>query len=212
MAPGTKDALLKTPANLKPLDPKILISAPATVLANRPDVRVAERNFAATISATRSATADLFPRISLAAFYGAQDSNLGNSLNPWNLGANIMQPILNFGRIESQIDAAKSRQKQAFLNYQQTVLEALENMENALVAYGNETNRNVSLNNSVDQNKSAAELAKQQYTNGYTGLLDVLVAQRNQLDAESSATQSSTDLRKDLINIYAASGGGWDVK
>jgi multidrug efflux system outer membrane protein len=64
----------------------------------------------------------------------------------------------------------------------------------------------------VAQNRKAADLARQQYSAGYTGLLDVLVAERNRLDAESSQAASDAGLRTDLVNIYAAAGGGWQDK
>jgi multidrug efflux system outer membrane protein len=90
------------------------------------------------------------------------------------------------------------------------VLEALENMENALSSYVHETTRDASLTNAVGQNRKSVDLAKQQYKNGYTGLLDVLVAQRNLLEAEAEQSASDAELRKALVNIYTAAGGGWD--
>jgi NodT family efflux transporter outer membrane factor (OMF) lipoprotein len=208
LPPGTKDLLLRTVQELMPLDHRILIAAPAAVLAARPDVRAAERRFAASISAKDAADAELFPDISLTAFFGLQGAS-GLSATPWGVGANLLQPVLNFGRIESEIDVANAQQKQAFLNYQQTVLEALENMENALSGYVRETARNASLAAAVVQNRKAEDLARQQYGNGFTGLLDLLVAQRNLLDAEAGQVASDANLRKDLIAVYAAAGGGW---
>ncbi len=207
--PGSKDALLKTEQNLNPLDQRILIAAPATVLAARPDVRAAERRFAATISAKKAATAELFPNISLTALFGLQGASGVSGATPWGIGAGLVQPILNFGRIESQIDAADARQKQGFLNYQETVLEALENMENALSSYLQETTRNTSLAGAVTQDRRAADLARQQYTNGFTSLLDVLVADRDLLEAEANQASSDANLRKNLVAIYTAAGGGW---
>ena len=206
--PGTKDGLLKTSADLQPLDQQVLIAAPASVLRARPDVRAAERQFAATISAKQAATAQLFPDISLTALFGLQGGS-GFGAAPWNIGAGLVQPVLNFGRIESQIDAADARQKQSFLTYQQTVLQALENMEDAISSYARETARNVSLAESVEQSRKASDLAQQQYTSGFTSLLDVLVAQRDLLNAQASQAASDTDLRKDLVAIYTAAGGGW---
>ncbi len=206
--PGSKDALLQTPQTLNPLDARILIAAPATVLAARPDVRAAERRFAASMSAKDAAKADLFPNISLTAFFGLQGAS-GLSATPWGIGANLVQPILNFGRIESQIDAADARQRQNFLNYQQTVLEALGNMENALSGYMRETTRNASVTAAVAQDRRAADLARQQYTNGFTSLLDVLVADRDLLEAEANQAASDASLRKNLVAIYTAAGGGW---
>ncbi|MEJ1959804.1 MAG: TolC family protein [Nitrosomonadales bacterium] len=207
-SPGSNDALLETAQELKPLEQHILIAAPAKVLAARPDIRAAERNFAASISARDAAQASLFPDISLTALFGAQTATPFSS-TPWGLGVNLVQPILNFGRLESQIDAADAEQKQAFLGYQQTVLGALENMENALSGYLHETTRNASLTTGVAQSRKAADLVRQQYANGYTGLLDVLVAERNLLDAESSQAVSDISMRNDLVSIYAAAGGGW---
>jgi multidrug efflux system outer membrane protein len=207
-APGSKDALLKTAQDLKPLDHHILIAAPAKVLATRPDIRAAERRFAASISTKYVAETGWFPDISLTGFFGRLAGAPFTS-TPWGLSANLAQPILNFGRIESQIDAADAQQKQAFLNYQQTVLEALENMENALSGYLHETTRNVSLAAGVAQNRKAATLVKQKYGNGYASFLDVLVVERNLLIAESSQASSDSSLRNDLVNIYAAAGGGW---
>lgn len=206
--PGSRDALLKTAQELKPLDHQILIAAPAKIMAARPDIRAAERRFAASISARDAAKTELFPDISLTALFGAQAST-PFSATPWGFGINLIQPILNFGRIKAHIDQADSQQQQAFLNYQQTVLEALENMENALSNYVHETTRNASLMDGVNQNRRAADLAMQQYINGYTGLLDVLVATRNVLDSEASLASSDAGLRNDLVNIYTAAGGGW---
>jgi multidrug efflux system outer membrane protein len=207
--PGEKDALLKTGEPLKSLDAKVIVTAPATVLVARPDVRAAARRFAASISAHEAARAELFPDISLLALFGVQADPI--STNIWNIGGSLVQPILNFGRIRAQIDAANTRQQQAYLTYQQTVLEALENMENALSSYLNETTRNASLNQAVTQDRKAQELATQQYKGGEIGLLDVLVTERNVLDAESSLAASDIQLRKALVNIYTAAGGGWDV-
>lgn len=218
--PGENDDLFAIQEPLKPLDPQIVIAAPATVLGTRPDVRAAERNFAASVSTFDAAKREWFPTISLASFFGFQalqgfqnSSQSTTVLQPiirtWNIVGTLTQPLINFGRIESDIESAGARQKRAYLEYQETVLEALENMEDALANYLHETPRNVSLTNAANYNHKALELANQQYTNGYTNLLDVLVVQRNALDAESVAAESSYKLRKDLVNIYTAAGGGW---
>ncbi|RDK08944.1 efflux transporter outer membrane subunit [Cupriavidus lacunae] len=209
----------RTPGNLQevaaapqpPLDGRIVVSAPASVIATRPDVRVAERRFAASISARKAAVAELFPNISLTALFGVQDATPFSS-TPWGIGIGLVQPVLNFGRIRSQIDAADARQTQAFLAYQQAVLDALEDMESAISAYLNEQSRNASLAAGVAQNRRAAELARAQYRFGYVGLLDVLVAERDLLDAESRRATSDASLRTNLVRIFAAAGGGWEVE
>lgn len=214
--PGENDDLFAIQEPLMPLDPQIVIAAPAAVLGTRPDVRAAERKFAAGISTFSAAKREWFPTISLASFFGfqaLQGFNTTPALKPlirtWNVAGTLTQPLINFGRIEADIEAAGANQKRAYLEYQETVLEALENMENALVNYLYETLRNVSLTSAATHNRLALELANQQYTDGYTNLLDVLVVQRNSLESESVQAESSYKLRKDLVNIYTAAGGGW---
>lgn len=207
--PGTRDTALVKLVPFKPLDRRILVAAPARVLATRPDVRAAERRFAASLAAREAATAELFPNISLTALFGLQSASI-MSATPWGLAAGLVQPVLNFGRIEARINAADARQKQAYLTYQQTVLEGLENMENALSSYLNETTRNGSLTAGVAQNRRAAALARQQYSAGFAGLLDVLTAERNLLTAEGDLAASDARLRLTLVAIYTAAGGGWE--
>lgn len=206
--PGSKDAVLVAKQELPPLDPHVLIAAPAEVLAGRPDIRAAERRFAASISAKSVAEKAWLPDISLMGFFGRQSTTPLNS-TAWGMGTNLVQPILNFGAIQGQIDAADARQKQAFLDYQQTVLAAVENMENALSAYLSETTRNARLMAAAGQSRKAATLVHQQYDSGYASFLDVLDAERTQLVAESALSASDFALRENLVNIYAAAGGGW---
>ena len=206
--PGSIDATLAGTVPQPPLPEKTVIAAPANVIANRPDVRAAERQFAASIAGSDSATRELFPTISLSALFGVQDFN-GGSASPWSLAANLTQPILNFGRIQADIDAADARQQQAFLNYQQTVLEALADMETALSRYLNETARNHALAEAAKRSSKAADIAKLQYKEGESGLLDVLIVERDALSAESAQASSDAAIRQQLVTIYAAAGGGW---
>lgn len=209
--PGqTPDGEMVRSQTLKAPTAAILVAAPARVLANRPDVRAAERRFAASLSARDAATREFYPTISLTALFGVQDSS-AFSTAPWSLGAGLVQPLFNFGRIRSQIDAADARQTQSFLTYQETVLEALEDMENALSAYVHETRRQHDLDLAAQENRRAVTLANQQYKAGYSGLLDLLVAQHDALEAESALAASDAQLRKSLVAIYAAAGGGWSL-
>lgn len=208
--PGTSQPWLEAQEPLTPLQPSVLVAAPAKVLAARPDIRAAERSFAAAISGKEAADKEIFPTISLTALFGVQQATPFHA-TPWGAGIGLVQPLLDFGRIQAQIDSADSQQKQAFLTYQQTVLEALEDMENALALYYHETDRRRDLAEAADRNRKAVDLANKQYTAGYIGLLDLLVAQRDELAADSSLASSESELRKNLVHIYAAAGGGWDL-
>lgn len=209
--PGSDDAIFFAQMPLQPLDEQVLVAAPAEVLRQRPDIRAAERVFAASVSGSEAAITDLFPKISLLALFGVQDAG-GGSANPWALGANLVTPILHFGRIISNIDAADAREQQAFLNYQQTVLEGLEDMENALSRYRNEVARNTALRGAMESSAKANELSRQQFTEGYNSLLEVLIAERDLLAAQSAHAASEAQLRKNLVGIYAAAGGGWKIE
>jgi multidrug efflux system outer membrane protein len=210
VTPGTLDAELIPSQGLPALKDKVLVAAPAKVLGNRPDVRAAERQFAASLSAKEAATKEFFPTVSLAGLFGIQDSSLYYS-RPWSGAASVTTPIFDFGRIEADIDAADARQKQAFLTYQETVLEAVTDMEDALSLYIHDNSRQHDLAVAADENRKSVELATQQYRAGYSALLDLLVAQQNELNAESSLAESEAQLRKDLVHIYAAAGGGWSL-
>jgi NodT family efflux transporter outer membrane factor (OMF) lipoprotein len=206
--PGGVDALLADAAPQPALPEQIVIAAPAQVLANRPDVRAAERQFAAAVAGADAATRELFPTISLSAFFGVQNFN-DLSAKPWGVGANLTQPILNFGRIEAGIDAANAREQQAFLTYQQTVLEALADMETALSRYLNEGQRNRALAEATTRSNASLTLARRQYREGESALLDLLIVERDALAAESAQATSDAALRQQLVAIYAAAGGGW---
>jgi len=208
--PGTLDSELASGHGLPALQPTVLVAAPAKVLANRPDMRAAERQFAASISAHEAATKEFFPTVSLSGLFGIQDSSYFYS-RPWSGAVGLTTPIFDFGRIEADIDAADARQKQAFLTYQETVLEAVTDMEDSLSLYLHDNTRQHDLALAADQNKKSVELATQQYRAGYSALLDLLVAQQSELDAESSLANSEAALRKDLVHIYAAAGGGWSL-
>lgn len=209
--PGTIDAMFISTRVMHPLTQILIISAPANVIANRPDVKVAERQFASRIAAQNVAKAEIFPKISLSALFGLQ-SNAFVSYNPFSLGMNAVQPLLNFGRIESQIDVADTVQKQAFYNYQKTVLEALEDMENALSSYLNETSKNKSLKEAVEKNQKSLQLVKQQFKEGYTDILNVETVERNLLQSNAELARSNVKLRKDMVAIYTAAGGGWSLE
>ncbi|MTJ83720.1 MAG: efflux transporter outer membrane subunit [Telmatospirillum sp.] len=208
--PGGRDGLLGTPRPMAPLSSRVLVAAPAAVLANRPDVRAAERRFAASVAGARAAEKELFPTLSLVGMFGLQDSSLYWA-KPWSIAASLTGPVFDFGRIRSRIDAADARQTEALALYQETVLEALEDMESALSLYLHETRRQHDLDLAAEGNRKAVVLARQQYSAGYSGLLDLLVAQRDELEAESALATSNLRLRRALVAIYTAAGGGWDL-
>jgi len=108
--------------------------APMTVLRHRQDMQAAEANLAAARASTRSAEAALFPDVSIGAFYGNQDSSVRASFEVWNTAATVYWPLLNFGRIKSQIDMASAREVEAYEGYRLTAIAALADVRTKLSA------------------------------------------------------------------------------
>ena len=123
-----------------------MLDAPADIIRRRPDVTEAERNLAAATASQGVAISALYPKISLAALFGLQHASLplahyNSTQNLWDVGGSVSMPILEFGSIEGQINAANARQVQAFHQYRQTVLTALGDVETDLSNLAEETRR-----------------------------------------------------------------------
>jgi len=185
------------------------------LLKRRPDIREAESRVAAETARVGVARADLFPKILLTGAAGRQATEpsgltLGAG-NFFSIGPAITLPIFTAGKIRGNIEAQKQRLDQALTQYQSTVLRSLEETENALVAYGHEKDREEKLVASVEASRQATLLANELYTRGLSDFLSVLDAQRQQLAAEDDLAQSDTIVVTDLVALYKALGGGWDV-
>ena len=213
--PGT---LLEELTQVKPLPtvpPSVPVGLPGDLLKRRPDIREAESRVAAETARVGVARADLFPKILLTGAAGRQATEpsgltLGAG-NFFSIGPAISMPIFTAGKIRGNIEAQKQRLDQALTQYQGTVLRSLEETENALVAYGHEKDREEKLVASVEASRQATLLANELYTRGLSDFLSVLDAQRQQLVAEDDLAQSDTIVVTDLVALYKALGGGWDV-
>lgn len=198
---ATKEPLLTLPEN-------VVMLSPVSTIAQRPDVRASERRLAQASALSNAAFAELFPKLSLSAFFGTRRSDFFGVLSPWSATAGAIFPLLDFGRIRSQMHGADARQEQAFYLYKQTVLLALEDVENSLSAYQNEATRSVLLQNVASEQARAATIASEQYKGGIVTQLDLLDAQRNQLDAEFNWVLSLQATTDNLIALYHALGQG----
>jgi NodT family efflux transporter outer membrane factor (OMF) lipoprotein len=211
-------ALLEELTQVKPLPtvpPSVPVGLPGDLLKRRPDIREAESRVAAETARVGVARADLFPKILLTGAAGRQATEpsgltLGAG-NFFSIGPSITMPIFTAGKVRGNIEAQKQRLDQALTQYQSTVLRSLEETENALVAYGHEKDREEELVASVDASRQATLLATELYTRGLSDFLSVLDAQRQQLAAEDDLAQSDTIVVTDLVALYKALGGGWDV-
>ncbi|MBI5213618.1 MAG: efflux transporter outer membrane subunit [Nitrospirae bacterium] len=197
--------------------PAIGITAglPSELLLRRPDIRRAERDLAAASARIGAAKADLFPRFSLTGSFGlqgAEDRDMGFAGSRfWNIGPSLRLPIFSGGRITSNIQAQDARHEQALIRYEQTIMAALEEVENALVAYAKEEERRKDLAASVASSREAFSLAAELYTKGLADYLNVLDAERSLLSAESQLAQSEAAVSGYIVSLYKAIGGGWET-
>jgi NodT family efflux transporter outer membrane factor (OMF) lipoprotein len=214
--PGALQAPLAAPGPLPSTAARELLTTPADTLRYRPDVRSAERGLAAATATQGSAFAELFPKISIAAFAGFQNSDLENLFRStafsWASGSAIMQPIFNFGRIRAGIDLADARQKEAYLSYEKSVLEALRETETAMTRFLKEEQRRRKLASSIEDLKESLRLAELRYREGISTFLDVLDAQRVIYLEELNLAQSQAQTTLHLIALYKALGGAGQLE
>lgn len=204
--PGVWDDVLK-PFHPLPVAPRTLVlNTPVNTIASRPDVQAAERRLAQTSALSAAAIADFYPRLSLQGFFGTQHSSLYGTASPWSGTASALLPLLDFGKLVSASHAADARQEQALLTYQQTVLQSLEEVENNLVSYLNELKRHSSLITVAANQATAATIAAEQYRVGVAAQIDLLVAERNRLDAQNDVVLSEAAIAENIILLYRSLG------
>lgn len=210
----TQELSSTTPIPLSP--PVVPVGLPSDLLRRRPDVREAERQLAAATANIGVQTAELFPKFSLGTTAGLQSFNASDFLSLgsryWSAGPTVTWRLLDYGRIHSQIKEADAQQKQALDTYQQTVLTALQDVEDDLVAYANEQTRFKALNEAVVADRRALELSKDLYTAGNGDFLSVLDSERSLLGDEDQSVDSQRAETENLITLYKALGGGWETQ
>jgi multidrug efflux system outer membrane protein len=193
----------------------VITNLPSELLQRRPDIRRAERQLAVANASVGVATAELYPKINLAAFIGLQNTTitdftpLGKS---WSAAGSLTMPIFNWGKLNANIESKKAQYEQTFLTYQSTVLSAFKEVEDALIAYSKEQQRHKALEKSVAANQLAVQLANERYQKGLTAFLDVLTSQGALYQAQSSLVSSESLLSSNLIALYKALGGGWETE
>lgn len=212
--PNALTGLLIPPQELPALPKIVGISDPASLLRRRPDIRVAERQLAASTALVGVAVADYFPQVTFTGnftYAAAQPSNLGNSSSRgYLIGPGISWAAFNLGRVQAQVAQARARNDVALASYEKTVLGALEETENALVTHARARDSLAHVTAAAAASGTAARLARTRYESGYVDFLEVLDAERTQLEAEDRLAQSRTETATSLIAVYKALGGGWE--
>lgn len=195
--------------------PAIPVGLPADVLEQRPDILQAEQQLVAANARIGEARALYFPNITLTGYYGYESGQLHQLFTDpskaWQWAANLLQPIFTGGRISSAVDLAKAIKREAYYNYQQTILNALEEVNNALVMHQQSKIALQAEYDRVKDLKQYLKLAWLQYDNGLVDYLNVLDAERKLFTAQLDLVQVQAAVFITLVNIYKALGGGWVV-
>jgi NodT family efflux transporter outer membrane factor (OMF) lipoprotein len=216
LTPGSLDAALTANSKGIPNPARSLaVGIPADTLRQRPDVRVAGYQVLAAAANTRVADAARFPSLNLSGSLGLNALSSGKIFNPESTSASLLagvtSPIFDAGRIRSNIQALTAAEEQAVLAYRATVLTALSETEDALIACRRSAERLASLEKATISAREADALAQQRYQAGEIDFLDVLDAQRTLLGLEDSLFSTRTDRTTAYIRLYQALGGGWSA-
>jgi len=200
----------REPIPVAPL--KVAVGVPADLLRRRPDIRKAERQLAAQTARIGVATADLYPKFTLSGSIGLEAlslSHLSSGTATLSGGPRVSWAIFKAGAVRQNIEVQSALQEQYLIAYEAAVLNALEEVENALVAYANVQERRQSLSEATQAAQKAVELAQHKYQAGLTDFSNVLDAQRSLLSFQDQLAQSDGTVTSNLVRLYKALGGGW---
>jgi len=194
--------------------PAVPVGIPSDLLRRRPDIRMAEANVHSATANIGVAVADLFPKFNFGSSLGWSSADLNTMFNPasrlWSFGPSMSWNIFQSGATLANIDVQKALKDESLLTYRQTVLNAVQEVETALIQSQMEQEHVKALKEAVVQNQKAVEISTVLYSEGNTDFLNVLSAQQSLLNTQSSLIQSSGNVSLYLISLYKALGGGWD--
>lgn len=204
-----------SPRDLPAVAKALPIGDPSELLRRRPDIRAAERQLAAATANVGVATADLFPRVSLSGFLGfiaGRGSQIGSSAaEAWGLAPSISWAAFDMGSVRARLRGAEADADGALAAYEQQVLLALEESENAFSDYARAQQRLLSLLRQSGASRAAARQAEIRYREGTVDFLVLLDAERERLAAEDAQAQAEVDVYRGVVALYKALGGGWQL-
>lgn len=195
-------------------DMKKLENLPADIIRSRPDVQAAERALAAQNAAIGQAVAQLYPSVSISGLWGFQ-SSAGSKMfhsdsQAYGYTPKINLPIFNWGRLRENIELQKEIKEEVFEDYRQRVLEAVQELSNAMTAVRQEYASNQSQRQAVHSMEQVIESLRLQYENGLIEFSDLLQTEQNLLEAQTNLAQSNGNIYQNIIAFYKATGGGFN--
>jgi multidrug efflux system outer membrane protein len=209
--PNALTANLSKAIPIPTLPETIAVGNPADLLRRRPDIQIVERRLAASTARIGVATADLFPKVTFVGTLSLEASTLSSmgaaGSGAYSLGPRISWAAFDLGRVYAQIKAADAHADADLAQYQQTVLNALEETENTLVSYNKTKQKQDFLASAVKSSLRAYDLAQLRFNEGMTDFLTVLDSQSRLLQDQNQFAQSQTETATKLVAVYKSLGG-----
>ncbi|MFP2926769.1 efflux transporter outer membrane subunit [Pyxidicoccus sp. 3LG] len=217
---GDVAALLAGPKQIPKAPEKVAVGMPAELLRRRPDVRGAELYAAAQSARIGVAAAELYPSFTIFGSIGLEASTAGTSAGDlfslgslvYSVGPRIVWPFFNYGRVKNGVRVEDARFQQLLVNYRNTVLKAAQEVADALTGFVNSQKAMEFEQASVKASQRSVEIALVQYREGAVDFQRVLDAQRSLLQQQNNLTRTSSSIATNLVALYKALGGGWEVR
>jgi NodT family efflux transporter outer membrane factor (OMF) lipoprotein len=214
-APRALESELRRTSAIPRVPRRVPVGLPGTLVRRRPDVREAEARLHEATAQTGVAVASFYPDVTLNGAASAESLHLSNLLSPasaaFSVGPDVSIPIFEGGRLRSTLALRESGQREAAIAFQKTVLRAWQEVDNALTAYAEAQHKRADIARAVVQNQAALQAARQRYSEGALDFLNVNSTLGQLLQSENDLADSDTEIATDLVNLYRALGGGWEV-
>jgi NodT family efflux transporter outer membrane factor (OMF) lipoprotein len=214
-APRALEAELHRSQMLARVPRKVPVGLPGTLVRRRPDVREAEARLHEATAQTGVVVASFYPDVTLNGAVGVESLQLANLFSPTStafaVGPSVSMPIFEGGRLRGTLALRESREREAAVIFQKTVLRAWKEVDDAITAYREAQLRRGHVARSVTENQAALKAARQRYAEGAIDFLNVITTQAQLLQSENDLADSDTQIATYLVNLYRALGGGWEV-
>jgi len=205
---------LSAPGQIPQVPETLDTGVPLDLLRRRPDINEAERQLAGATARVGVATANLFPHFAITGSAGYQGQGLG--VTPvqksfiWSAGPSAMLPILDFGTLDALVNIADYNTHALLMNYKQTILSAVEQVDSAASTYAAQQDRLNNLRMALDASQQSVSLASQRFDRGLIDSLNVIDAQRQEFLLEQEYVVAQQTAADQLIALFNALGGGWE--
>jgi NodT family efflux transporter outer membrane factor (OMF) lipoprotein len=221
LRPGELASILKERGVIPEAPNEVAVGIPVEMIRRRPDIRQAEMQAAAQSALIGVAKGELYPKFGLLGSFGLASNSTANK-DAGDLfssdsivataGPVFSWSILNYGRIKNDVRVQDARYQQTIIRYQNSVLLAAQEVEDAMVAFLNAQQQSIELAVSVESSNRSVDLSLIQYRDGVTDFTRVLNSQDSLVQHQDSYTAVRGDIALSLISMYKALGGGWEIR